>query len=230
MQTNRLSPCRSAPPKLALRECLARGGAESLGDAELLALILSTGACGESALVVAARLLAEGGGLVGLARRGVQEHESQRGVGPAKAARLVAALELGRRANVARPASESPELTSVSAVEAWARPRLAMLEHEELWVLSVDARRCLLRAQRVALGGLHGCALTPGDVLRAALRAAASGFVLVHNHPSGDPTPSESDRRATCALRRACDAVGVPLLDHVVVARAGAVSVLECMG
>ncbi len=109
----------------------------------------------------------------------------------------------------------------------WARPRLAALEHEEVWLLSLDGKYGLKSARRIAQGGLHGCALLTRDVLSPALRDGASAIVLVHNHPSGDPTPSPEDIAMTRAVRAAGELVGIPLLDHVVVARSGARSIGE---
>jgi DNA repair protein RadC len=147
-------------------------------------------------------------------------------VGPAKGARLAAAVELGRRAVFAASLEASPKLPDRAAVEAWARPRLATLDHEELWVLSLDGRSNLRAARRAASGGIHGLHVAPRDVLRSVLREAASAFVLVHNHPSGDPSASDEDVAFTRAVERGAEAVGTPLLDHVIVARRRSTSML----
>lgn len=145
-------------------------------------------------------------------------------VRPGDAARaLAAAFEIGRRA--ACDASRPRAITDSRDVAAWATPRLAALEHEELWLLALDGRSRLRAARCVAKGGLHGASVRASDPLRVALRAGASGFVLVHNHPSGDPTPSAEDVVFTRRVGSAAAAVGVPLLDHVVVAREGFASV-----
>jgi DNA repair protein RadC len=131
---------------------------------------------------------------------------------------LTAAFELGRRAEIAR---RQPRLRlgSPADVAAWAGPRIATLEHEELWMLALDGRGHLRAARCVAKGGLHGAAVRAADPLRAALRVYASAFVLVHNHPSGDPTPSKEDVHLTAQVAAAAAVVGVALLDHVVVTR-----------
>jgi len=217
----------AAKPKLLLRERALLHGVEGLGDAELVALLVGTGAEGEPAMSVAARLLDTTCGLAGLPRLGGHGLAERRGIGPAKAVRILAALELGRRAAM-RALSETGEaLTSFDAVVDWARPRLAGLEYEEVWLLGLDARNVLRTARRVAQGGVHGCAVLPRDILRPALRDAASAIILLHNHPSGDPTPSSEDIFMTRALAAACDVVGVALLDHVIVARGGASSLRE---
>ena len=133
---------------------------------------------------------------------------------------MAAAFELGRRVEVAR--METPEmLGSPADVAAWAAPRLGPLTHEELWMLGLDGRGHLRAARCIARGGLHGAAVRASDPVRAALRVDASAFVLVHNHPSGDPAPSHEDVRLTAQVAAAAATVGVPLLDHVVVARGG---------
>jgi DNA repair protein RadC len=113
------------------------------------------------------------------------------------------------------------------AVDTWARPRLAALDHEELWVLALDGQNGLKAARRVAAGGIHGLHVAPRDPLRAALREAASAFVLVHNHPSGAPAPSDEDLDFTARIADAADQVGTPLLDHVIVGREGYASLLD---
>jgi DNA repair protein RadC len=144
--------------------------------------------------------------------------------GRAAGVALAAAFELGRRMVVAE-ARSPPRIAQSSDVAHWAEPRLTKLTHEELWVLALDGRSRLRAARCVAKGGLHGLAARPPDVLRIALRADASALVLVHNHPSGDPTPSREDVAFTHAVALAAQAVGVPLVDHVVVAREGFASV-----
>ena len=212
---------------LDLRERALTGEVSRLGDVELVALVLGTGSAGEKVTEVARTLLDAAGGLEGLARAAPHGLAARRGVGPAKATRLAAAIELGRRATLSGLAHRHPVLASFDEVVGWARPRLAGLDHEEVWLLSVDGRNGLKSARRVAQGGLHGCALTTRDVLGPALRDAASAILLVHNHPSGDPQASAEDIGMTRALARACEVVGLPLLDHVIVARGGATSLVE---
>ncbi len=177
----------------------------------------------------ASKLLASLGGIDGLGRATTSEVEAHiEGIfgrrEPARCARrIVAAIELGRRAACEGPAPSS--VLSSADVAAWAIPRLVPLDHEELWLLALDGRSHVRGTRCVARGGLHGMAVRPADPLRLALRAGASSFVLVHNHPSGDPSPSEEDVRFTFQIAAAAAVVGMPLLDHVVVARAGFASV-----
>ena len=209
-----------------LREHALAFGVQSLADVDLLSLLLGTGSLGEPVLVSAACLLESSGGLRGIARLG-PHGLVRRGIGPAKATRIAAALELGRRAQLGMLAEQRGLFDCFERVVEWARPRLCPLEHEEVWLLSLDGRYGLKSARRIAQGGLHGCALLTRDVLGPALQDGASAMVLLHNHPSGDPTPSPEDIAMTRVLRAAADLVGVPLLDHVVVARGGASSVFE---
>lgn len=215
------------PPHPDLRERSLRYGVGALSDQDLVALVLSTGQSGSSVRDIAHRLLVSAAGLTGIARMGTASLAGEYGIGPAKAARLAAALELGQR--VFREAIEEPRLvlTSVEDVQRWARPRLGTLEHEEVWLLCLDGQNGLKAARRVAQGGLHGCALTPRDVLRPAVRAAASAIILLHNHPSGSPDPSPEDIEMTRQLALACQLLGMPLVDHVVVARNRACSLAE---
>lgn len=200
----------------------------------LVAAVLAPGARdGASASLtskVAAALLCDLGGLAGLARATVDEIETQLTTEPRMrlaprlgARRIAVAFELGRRA--ANDAVAPTSITSSADVAAWASSRLSSLDHEELWLLALDGRSRLRAVRCVARGGLHGMGVRAADPLRLALRAAASGFVLVHNHPSGDPTPSDEDVTFTRRVAAAGVVVGVPLLDHVVVAGGGFSSV-----
>lgn len=198
-----------------------------MSDVDLLALLLATGTAGQPVGSVAQDLLSQVGGIERLERVGPYRLSEQRGIGMVKATRLLAAVELGRRVTLRSLCDDRTVVGSFEAVAAWAQPRLAALDHEEVWLLCLDAKNALRSARRIALGGLHGCALRPADVLRPALEDAASGIVLVHNHPSGDPTPSLADIEMTRALVEACQVLGLYLLDHVIVARSGAESLRE---
>ena len=211
----------------SIRERALLAGAQSLSEVDLLAMLVDRAAAGESAYAAAAALLESAGGLLGVARMGPHRLASHQGLGPQGAAALVAAIELGQRVCIQQLADERDTVGSFESVAAWARPRLAHLEHEEVWLLALDGQNGLKSARRIAQGGLHGCALTPRDVLRPALCDCASGIVLVHNHPSGDPAPSSEDVEMTRAVMVAGDVVGLPLLDHVVVATGGAASLLQ---
>lgn len=212
---------------LAIRERALTSGVHELGDAELITLLLGTGSAGHSVERVALSLLEAAGGIEGIARLGPHAFSVQPGVGPAKAARLAAALELGRRVLIRSLAEQRPLLDCFEAVADWARPRLAALEHEEVWLLCLDGRSALKASARIAQGGLHGCALTARDVLAPAVKNGAAAILLVHNHPSGDPEPSPDDVEMTKHVAKCAELIGIPLVDHVVVARHGARSVFD---
>lgn len=209
------------------RELALEGQAAKLNDADLLAVLLGTGCEGQSARATASALLEFAGSLTALKHLGPHLLAMQRGIGPAKAARLIAAIELGRRFWMAQPPQLATTfIRSFGDVTDWAQ-RLTQLDHEELWSLALNGQNRLLHARCVSRGGQHGCAVRARDILRGALRDGASGLVVVHNHPSGDPSPSTEDIAMTAALVSACEAVGLPLLDHVIVAEQGATSLYE---
>ena len=198
-------------------------GIAALSDAELVAIILGPGGADEPLGVLASALLHEHDGIPGLARAGPGALSA--GVGCAKGTRVAAAFELGRRA--AHPPAQTWSFPDSIAVFAWAQPHLIDIVHEELWVLALDGAHGLRAARKVAMGGLHGVHASPCDPLRVALREGASAFILVHNHPSGDPKPSPQDVEFTIRIEEAAGLVGTPLLDHVIVARNGHHSLLE---
>lgn len=174
---------------------------------------------GKTALSRAALLLERHGGLGRVLR--ATEAELSTSLRPREARAVRAAVALGVRAHERALEPARRALSCAADVAAWASPSLATLEHEELWVLALDGRGGLRSAKAIAVGGRHGLEASVADVLRHALRECAAAIVAVHNHPSGDPTPSDEDRHFTRALADAGKVVGVPLLDHVVVARAG---------
>lgn len=211
----------------AIRERALESGVHDLGDAELLTLLLGTGSSGNSVERVAQSLLEAAGGIEGIARLGPHAFAVHAGVGPVKATRLAAALELGRRVLIRSLDEKRPSIDCFEAAVEWARPRLAALEHEEVWLLCLDGRSGLKASARIAQGGLHGCALTARDVLSPAVKNGAAAILLVHNHPSGDPQPSPDDVEMTKHVAKCAELIGIPLLDHIVVARQGARSVLD---
>jgi len=191
-------------------------GPESLSDTDLVVLVL--GAARRELPALAAAL--GDGGVAGLARAGIGELAQCKGIGRVRAVRLAASVELGRRAITAASLEATSAMPNKDAVVAWAR-------HEELWVLALDGRQGLRAARRVASGGIHGLHVGVRDILRIVLKEAASAFVLVHNHPSGDPAPSNEDIAFTRSVAEAALVVGTPILDHVIIARQHASSLLE---
>jgi DNA repair protein RadC len=208
------------------RERLDAVGPEALSDAELTALLLRTGGRGADALAVASRLLERHGGILGLARASRRELASAAGVGPAKQATLRAAFELGRRLAAGRLAPGTA-LRGPADVFRHFHPTLRDATHERFLVVLLDGRHRLLRHELVSQGTLTASLVHPREVFRPALRESAAALVLVHNHPSGDPAPSAEDREVTARLVRAGELLGVPVIDHVVVAERGYTSLRE---
>ena len=204
------------------RERLRASGPEALDDVELLALLLRTGSRGHPAEALARALLGNEG-LRGLARRLPTELEQHEGVGPAKAATLLAALELARRLSERRLENGDP-IRGPEDVFQHFHARLRDIPHEQFHLLLLDGRHRVLREVMASRGTLTASLVHPREVFRPALRDGAAALVVVHNHPSGDPTPSLEDREVTRRLVQGGALLGVPLLDHVVVAERGWVS------
>jgi len=218
---------RETPAPDRPRERLFRLGAGALTTAELLAILLSTGRAGVSATDVAATLLADGGpGLGQLARRPSAELARVGGIGEAKAARVVAALELGRRLQE-EGRGERPRIRAPADVYRWFAPRLADLAAEEFHVLALDSQSGVLRDLLITRGILNSSLVHPREVFRGAIAEAAAGVIVVHNHPSGDPTPSADDRAVTRQLVEAGRIIDVPVYDHIVVGAGRYVSFAE---
>jgi DNA repair protein RadC len=195
-------------------------GVETLDDRGLVGVLLGKTRRGPSPRQLAERLLAQVGGVTGLGRCGPGGVASVSGIGAARALRIAASVELGRRL-VCRSIEPAPKLDQPQAVAAFLTPRLGALEHEEMWVLSLDGCQKLRGMRRVAQGGLHAMTLVPADVLRAALWDGGSGFVLAHNHPSGRTDPSREDVETTVRIACAAESIGVPLLDHLILTASG---------
>lgn len=208
------------------RERLCSVGVEGLSDAELLALLLGTGGREEPVGVLASRLLHEVGGLGALERLGPGALAQRPGLGPIKAGRIAAAVELGRRV-LSKPLERGSRIGSSRDVDAALRPRLAHADVEHFLAIALDAKNRPMREVLVARGGTSACPVAPADVFRALLREAAAGVVFVHNHPSGEPTPSSDDVALTDRLRRAGELLGVTVLDHVIIGREGYFSFLD---
>jgi len=205
------------PPSQRPRERLARLGIDALSDVELLALVLGTsGVKQEDVLSLAGRILSHFGSLRGVARADVSELEHLSGLGVAKASRLLAAVEVGRR-SVAEGSPLGRVLTGPADVAQWFRQELGVLEHEVFWVLGLDVRNRVLQAQRVAEGHSTGVEVHPREVFRSLVRMGAVSTILVHNHPSGDVSPSPQDLDLTKRLVAAGGLVGIRVLDHLVV-------------
>ena len=210
------------------RERLLRCGAHALGDAELLALLLGTGVRDHPVLEVAAELVQSIGGVAALSRASPHELSQIMGVGGARAARIAAAFELGRRA--VELAHHRKTLGRAGDVYCCLAPRLAGLRQEVFFAIGVDVRNGLLDIVEIARGSIAHVEVHPREVFRPLVRMAAAGGILVHNHPSGDPTPSRADRELTRRMREVGRVLGIPIVDHVVIGDGSFRSIAEWMG
>jgi len=210
------------------RERLWRCGTHSLGDAELLAIVLGTGMRDRPVLAVAAELVQSIGGIAALSRASPHELAQVSGIGPARAACIAAAFELGRRAM--EVVHHRSLLGRADDVYRCVAPRLAGLTQEVFIAIGVDVRNGLLDIVEVARGGIAHVEVHPREVFRPLIRMTAAGGVLVHNHPSGDPTPSREDRELTLRMREVGRVLGIPIIDHVVIGDRSFRSLAEWMG
>jgi DNA repair protein RadC len=209
------------------RERLLRLGPAALSNEELLALLLRTGIPGESALDRARSLLAARGGLIGLSGISPEELASERGIGPTRAGAIAAAIEIARRLP-SETLSGRDLLNEPRLVKDYLRSAQADDTQERTGALYLNARNRLLKNDpEIYRGTLDRAVVEPREILRRALLGKAAAVILYHNHPSGDPTPSREDREFTRRLAAAAEAVGVRLLDHIVVGREGCVSFRE---
>lgn len=220
----------AAPQRDGPRERLRSVGAANLSLAELLALVVGSGSGGHSAAVIGDRILAlVDGSLTRLATLDVSFLERVPGVGAATAGRVLAALELGRRA-VAASTEAGDHIRGPADVFARMGPRLRDKAQEEFHALLLNSRHRVIREVLVTRGLLDSALIHPREVFRPAVGEGAAGIVLVHNHPSGDPTPSAEDRAVTRQLGEAGRALGIPVLDHVVVGAGAYASLAEELG
>lgn len=205
----------AVPPHDRPRERLLARGAEALADRELIALVLRNGAPDVSALDLAGQLLADYGSLERLAQARPEELAAKRGIGAAKAAALVAAFHLARRAETGVP--DSITLRSAEDVAHAARRELHGARRERVIVLVADAANRLQRTEVVSEGAIDRSMMPVREILNAVLRHDGRAFAIAHNHPSGDATPSDADRRATADVAAAALTAGLRFLGHVVV-------------
>ncbi len=208
------------------RERLARLGPQSLSNAELLAILLRVGVPGENAVQLGQRLLQELGGLIGLHRADFQEVCAQHGIGPAKAAQIKAAIELGNRLRLEAP-DERPAVHSPADAAALVQYEMSALEQEELRVLLLDIRNRVLETVTVYRGSINSSQVRVGELFRTAIRRNAASIIVIHNHPSGDPTPSPDDVAVTRAMTQAGKLLDIEVLDHIVIGQGRFVSLKD---
>jgi DNA repair protein RadC len=207
---------RDMPQSERPRERLAGYGAGALSTAELLAILLRTGGPGENVVNLAIRLLAQYGGLSGLAKATFHELESTKGVGPAKVTQIKAAFELGRRLLGAAP-DERPQVRSPADAANLLMLEMGLLDQEHLRLILLDTKNRVLEIPTIYIGNLNTSVIRVGELFRYALRVNCAGVIVVHNHPSGDPSPSPEDVRVTERIVEAGHMLDIDVLDHIVI-------------
>jgi DNA repair protein RadC len=198
------------------RERLIKHGPEGLSDAQLLAILLRTGHKRQNAVGLAFKLIAHFGGLSALSQASIAELCKMQGIGPAKAAHLKAALELGRRA-VSSPLSAGVKIRGSQDVYRHYHAHLRSLKHELFKVILLDGKNRIIRDSTISEGSLTLSIVHPREVFNPAIRDSAGAVIFIHNHPSGDPTPSREDHQLTKRLVACGELLGIKVLDHLVV-------------
>ena len=211
-------PITSWPEEERPREKLLSRGPEALSDAELLAILLRTGTAStkKSALDQARAFLAQAGSLSTLAKALPSELRATKGVGPAKAATLQAAFELARRLSSTKMKKGTQVRTSADVFQHF-HGRLRGLKKERFFAVLLDGKNKVIRDVLISEGSLTGSLVHPREVFNPAVRESAASVILVHNHPSGDPTPSEEDRELTRRLMKSGELLGIQVLDHIII-------------
>lgn len=198
------------------RERLLAHGVQALSAQEVLALVLGRGVRGESVMLTAQRLLSKFGNFRTMADATPEELASIKGIGPAKAAQLKAAFELGKRADIPLPLA-SNSIRSPTDVVAEMRAKLKGKKKEHFWIILLNTRNQVIRKAESSIGSLNASIVHPREVFKEAVTASAASVILVHNHPSGDPQPSQEDIDLTRRLVQAGEMIGVSVLDHIIV-------------
>ena len=208
------------------RERLLNYGPSALSSAELLAIILRTGTQRENVVQMAHRLLIEFDGLAGLARAGAAELMGHKGMGPAKVTQVKAALELGRRMLIASP-DDRPQIRSPADAANLVMTEMSLLEQEQLRVMLLDTKNRVMTTKTVYKGSLNTSMIRVGELFRDAIRANCAALIVLHNHPSGDQTPSPEDIAVTRQIFDAGRLLDIEVLDHLVIGQQRFVSLKE---
>ena len=208
------------------RERLRDYGPGYLSNAELIAILLRTGVTGENVLNLAVRLLSQFQGLPGLARSSYSGLCSLKGISEAKACQLLAAFELGRRLVSVHPEDRAIISCPEDVVNLMAA-EMSLLDQEHLRVLLLDTKNHVMGVSEIYIGNVNSSVVRPAEVFRPAIRDNSVGIIVVHNHPSGDPTPSAEDVSVTEQLRGSGELLGIELLDHIILGGQAHVSLKE---
>ncbi len=217
---------RDMPAGERPRERLASVGSNAVSTIELLAIILRTGSNGENVVRLAERILFHFGDLRKIEQATIKELCGVKGVGPAKAIEIKAAIELGRRAKLAG-VPDKPRITSPADAANLIMSEMSVLEQEHLRVLLIDARNYVEKVETIYIGSLTGATVRVGEVFRSAIRGNAAAIIVAHNHPSGDPSPSKQDVEVTKLIVDAGKLLDISVLDHLVIGQNRFVSMRE---
>lgn len=217
---------RDIPNEERPRERMMKYGSGALSQAELLAIILRTGTRQESVIHMAQRMLGEVGGIRGFMDLSLEELTKMRGIGPAKAVQIKAGIELGQRLAVMRQ-PETAIIRSPRDAADVVMEQLRYLQKEHFVCLFLNTKNHIIAQETLSMGSLNASIVHPREVFRAAIKCSSASIVCVHNHPSGDPTPSSEDILITSRLCKAGELVGIDVLDHIVIGDGEFVSLKE---
>ncbi len=218
MSDNRRKSVKEWPEDERPRERLLKHGSAVLSDAQLLAIIIRNGRGGRSAVDLGMELLEKFGGLDGIAQAGISEicgKDGVKGIGPAKAAEIRAAIELGRRYQ--KPNLAGASFCSSEDVASYYRPRMKDLKKEIFRCALLDVKNRIIRDEVVSMGSLTASIVHPRDTFKTAVRESAAAVIFIHNHPSGDTRPSQEDILLTRRLTQAGEVIGIQVLDHIII-------------
>ncbi len=221
-----MASIKDLPFDLRPREKMAKRGVQYLSEVELLAVIIGTGRKGENALRLAERILTQIGGLGKLATASLAEVSSLEGVGLAKGARIQASFELARRA-FSLPREERVKISRPEDVAFLVSSQMSLLEREHFKAIILSVKNEVLKVIDISIGSLSSAFLEPRELFREVLKENGAGVVVVHNHPSGDPTPSREDISLTLRLKKGSEILGIELIDHLIIGKSNFVSLKE---
>ncbi len=206
---------KDMPESMRPREKLIAGGENNLSETELLAIIIGNGTTKLSALELAQQILAQHSSLRFLKEASLEELMEHRGIGPAKAVNIKAAIEIGRR--ISLDIRDKKSIKSPEDVKNMVMEDMRYLDREYFRVMYLDRKGGLLSMEDVSIGGLHSALVHPREVFKPAIKKSAASVILIHNHPSGDPNPSKEDLELTDNLIKAGKLIGIDVLDHIVI-------------
>lgn len=212
------------------RERLIQCGVDSLNNYELLAILLKTGVRGTGVLEFAQMMINRFGGIANFDRVTFDQLKEVKGIGDAKAAELIAAIEFGRRISYEREGRNNRRIQSSQDVYDLVSARMSALDHEQLWVLNLDTKNQVIAVDQLYKGAVNASMIRTAEVFQGAVSRKATSIILVHNHPSGDPTPSGADFAVTRNVREAGKILDIQLLDHVVIGIGRFCSIFEMQG